>query len=523
MTGPRTRQELYDRIRESSKDEVILEEMIRLGFWPRAGSIPQDPGDEIRRKADLERQIAALRTEQARLGNVEALRRELHKRRLEASKQKQKETKERHERERLARAAAWKDHKTREILYLGKGVSGGLTRGAETNLAKLRARGLPELENARAVAQAIGVTVNELRFLAYQRRTTHKTHYVRFYIPKKTGGMRLISAPMPRLKRAQKWLADAVLAKVALDAAAHGFADDRSIVTNARPHLRADVVVNLDLKDFFPTITYERIKGMFRGLGYNEAVATILALLASEPETQEVELDGKTYFVATSKRRLPQGSPASPLITNVLCRRLDKRLRGAAKKIGFQYTRYADDLTFSARAKHAKTGKLLRAVRWLAAQEGFAEHEKKTRILRRGRRQEVTGVVVNEKLGVDRPTLRRFRALLHQLDKDGPVGKTWGNGNDVFASAIGFAAYVAMVDADKGRPLLEKARAAARKHGWKTPRRPVRPATPIARPAAPIAVTPAPQAPAVSHSPAPETPPEPPEGGTPKKKWWKIF
>jgi hypothetical protein len=520
MAGPRTRQELYDRIRESSKDEVILEEMVRLGFWPRQGTMPHDPADEIRRKGDLERQIAALRTEQSRLGNIEALKKELHKRRLEESKKKQKETKERRERERIERAAAWKERKTREIVYLGKGVSGGLTRGAETNAEKLRARGLPALETAQDVAKAIGVSVNELRFLAYQRRTALKTHYVRFCIPKKTGGMRLISAPMPRLKRAQRWLCDAILGKVTLDEAAHGFCEDRSIVSNARPHLGAQVVVNLDLKDFFPTITYERVKGMFRGLGYNEAVATIFALLATEPEIQEVELDGKTYYVATSKRRLPQGSPASPMITNVLCRRMDKRLRGAARKIGFEYTRYADDLTFSARTKPAKTGKLLRTVRWLVGQEGFSEHEKKTRILRRGRRQEVTGVVVNQKLSVDRPTLRRFRAFLYQLEKDGPAGKKWGQGEDVFASAIGFAAYVAMVDADKGRPLLEKARAAARKHGWKAPRRP-----PQAKPAPPVApAKPAQAAAGLAHTPPEDKPPEPPpEAGASKKKWWKIF
>src|SRR5262249_28009133 len=162
---------------------------------------------------------------------------------------------------------------------------------------------------------------------------------------------------------------------------AHGFRDDRSIVSNAKPHLSASVVVNLDLKDFFPTVTYERIKGMFRGLGYSESVATIFALLASEPEAQEVALDGRADFVASSKRRPPQGSRASPMVTNVLCRRLDRRLRGAARKLGFSYTRYADDLTFSAHAKPAKVGKLLRTVRWLVAQEGFAEHEKKTRIL----------------------------------------------------------------------------------------------------------------------------------------------
>lgn len=471
MSGdrPRTRQELYDRIRETSKDEVILEDMVRLGFWPRTGEIPQDPADEIRRRGDLERQIAALRTEQARLSNVEALRKELKRRRLLESKEKQKATKERRERERLARAAAWAEEKKRAIVHLGAGVSGGLSKGAPPNLEKLTALGLPRLATAAEVAAAMGIAVPELRFLAYARKVSQKTHYVRFTIPKKTGGARLISAPMPRLKRAQRWILDAVLAKVALEGPAHGFVVDRSIVTNARPHLGSQVVVNLDLRDFFPSLGFRRVKGMFEGLGYGEEVSTIFALLTTEPEIDEVELDGQTYFVATTARKLPQGSPASPAITNVVCRRLDKRLAGMARALGFTYTRYADDLTFSG-PKEAPVGKLLRQVRFVVGQEGFTAHEEKTRVLRRGRQQEVTGVVVNERPSIDRKELRRFRALLFQIGKDGPEGKRWGSSPDVFAAAMGFAAWVRMVDRTKGDVLLGEVRALAKKHGWTPPK-----------------------------------------------------
>ena len=173
---PKSRQELYDRIRESSKDEVILEDMIRLGFWPARGSIPLDPADEIRERADLERRIAALRTEQARLQNVEAIKQELRKRRLAESKTKQKETKLRHEAERIARAAAWADAKTRSITYLGPGVSGGLTNGAAGKSTVLGEAGLPVLETAADLAAAIGITIGELRFLSYARKTSQKTH-----------------------------------------------------------------------------------------------------------------------------------------------------------------------------------------------------------------------------------------------------------------------------------------------------------------------------------------------------------
>jgi RNA-directed DNA polymerase len=487
-----TRQELYDRIRESSKDEVILEEMVRLGFWPAAGQVPHDPADEIRRRGELQRQLDALRTEQARLGNVEAIKRELRKRRLEASKQRQEETKQRRERERIARAEAWKEKKKTEIGFLGPGVSGGLSAAAP-DADRLARQGLPVFRTAPEIAAALGVTVPELRFLAFSRRVAAVSHYQRFQIAKKTGGTRIISAPMPRLKAAQRWLLDEVLQRVEVHDAAHGFRKKRSIVSNARPHVGAGVVVNLDLSDFFPTVTYSRVKGVFRALGYGEQAATLFALLCTEPDVEEVELDGRRWFVATGARRLPQGAPTSPAITNVICRKLDRRIGGVAAKLGFVYTRYADDLTFSAKAPdHGDVGKLLRRLRWLIGQEGFAVHPKKTRILRRGRQQEVTGVVVNQRPNVDRATLRRFRALLFQLDKDGPKDKRWGGSSDVFASAIGYASYVAMVDPERGKELVARARQIAAKHGWQPKRVPPRAKPPARPPAAAAAHTPAP-------------------------------
>lgn len=507
------RQELYDRIRASSKDSVVLEEMIRLGFWPARGVIADDPAEEIHERAELERQLAAMRTEQSRLHNIEALKKALRQQRLAASKQKQKETKERRERERLARAAAWKEKQTREIVYLGKGVSGGLQHTA-SDAPKLARFGLPKLETPEQIATAMGLRVSDLRFLAYARTTSTVTHYVRFEIPKKTGGTRRISAPMARLKAAQHWLLENVLDKVSLHDAAHGFREGRSIVTNARPHVGAEVVLNVDLKDFFPTLAYNRIRGMFRGLGYGEAAATIFALLASEPEVDEVELDGQTFYIANGVRRLPQGAPTSPAITNIVCRRLDARLAGAAKKLGFTYTRYADDLTFSGPAA-ANTGKMLHQLRFIVGAEGFSEHPTKTRVLRRGARQEVTGVVVNQQLGVDRQTLRKFRALLFQIGKDGPAGKSWGASPDLFASAIGYANFVRMVDPTKGEALLARAKELAAKHGWQPPKRPPpKPPTGGGSSGGPV---PEPPAPAPVETPAPEAPP------AKKKKWWQIF
>jgi retron-type reverse transcriptase len=334
---------------------------------------------------------------------------------------------------------------------------------------------------------------------------------VRFQVPKKSGGVRLISAPMPRLKAVQHWILRHILEKVALHECAHGFRAGRSIVTNARPHVGAETVVNLDLQDFFPTITYRRVKGLYRSFGYSEAAATILGLLCTEPATEEVELDGRKYFVATGARHLPQGAPTSPAVTNALCRRLDRRLLKLAGELGFTYTRYADDLTFSASGENLRhLSGVLAGVKSIVEHEGFAVHPEKTRVLRRSRQQEVTGIVVNSRANVSRQELRRFRATLYQIEKDGPAGKSWGHSQDVIASIQGFANFVYMVNPEKGAELQQRVRAIVEKYDWQpakfTPRPAARPSNRQGQSTPPSAGNDAGQTPA-----------------PPTKKWWKLW
>jgi hypothetical protein len=545
---PKNRQDLYERIQKTSKDAVVLDEMIRHGFWPERGTLPQDPADELHRRAELQKRLSELRAELVLHRNEAALKAELRRKRLEASKKKQAETKARHESERKERAARWQEKKAKEIVYLGDGVSGGLGK-KESDDAALAKRGLPVLRSAADVARAADVSIGQLRFLCFARRVSRVSHYRSFKIKKKTGGERLISAPMPRLKKLQRWILESVLDKVALHANAHGFRHGRSILSNAAPHAGAGVVVNVDLKDFFPSIRYGRVKGMFRWLGYSEEVATIFALACTATEADEVVLDGVRWFVATSVRRLPQGAPTSPAITNVLCDRLDRRLTNAATKLGFVYTRYADDLSFSAKpggGEAPDVGRLLRRVKWLVAKDGLEVHPKKTRVLRRGRRQEVTGLVVNSaQVAVPRADLRRFRALLQQIEKHGPKGKRWGDSEDVLASIDGFANYVLMIDKVKGGKLKARVAAIHLKHNYvkpaPPPKKPAAPAPRIAPIPPPMAAPPTsapPRAPASLPGPTPPSPtppsstphpttgppPTPPTDGPPKKKpWWKLW
>ncbi|MET0351280.1 MAG: reverse transcriptase family protein, partial [Rhizobacter sp.] len=342
--------------------------------------------------------------------------------------------------------------------YLGAGVSGGLQAPAAEGRALTP--GLPPLASPLALAQAMGIALPELKFLCFHREVARTTHYRRFTLPKKTGGERTISAPMPRLKRAQYWVLDNLLAKVPLHAAAHGFVPGRGIVSNAAPHTGKAVVINLDLKDFFPSVTYPRIKGVFRGLGYGEHVATTLALLCSENATDELEVDGERFFVGGKGRDrvLPQGAPTSPMLTNILCRRLDRRLQGLADKLGFTYTRYADDLTFSATPEAGEqVGRLLRQVHHVLRDEGFTPHPDKQRVMRASSRQEVTGIVVNEKPSVSRTERRRLRAALHTARHKGLEAATWHGQPATRDTLVGYARFVQMVDARQGAALLPRA------------------------------------------------------------------
>lgn len=455
MSAGLTRQQLYDRIRATSKEEYILEEMVRLGFWPKNDQAPSVPETIIRQEGELRRELNQLITEQQKYRNKQQLLTDMRKARMAKAKEKRAETKKRNEEKRAQRAAAWAEEKNKTIVYLGEDVSAGLNK-TTSNTTQLEHFGLPVLHDALQLSTAMGITLGKLRFLAFNRKVGTISHYKRFYLPKKSGGRRLISAPMPQLKAAQYWILENILYKIPNSDAAHGFVPGKSIVTNATHHVGQDVVINIDLKDFFPTIEYKRVKGLFIKLGYSEQLATVLGLLCTEPEVDQVALDGKAYFVASTARHLPQGAPCSPAITNLICYKLDKRFTGLAAKFGYTYTRYADDMTFSTKGEPAdKIGQLLWAVKKVVKEEGFNLHPDKLKVMRKGDKREVTGIVVNEKLSLDRDTLRKFRALLHQISISGLQNKKWGNGN-LISSMEGFANYVAMVKPATGQQLKDK-------------------------------------------------------------------
>ena len=456
----RSQEEIRKSVTELGRERFILQEMQRFGFWPKDTEEPSVALEILDREDQLRKKLRKLTQERHAQKSTKVQLQRLRKERMQAAKQKRAETKARREEERRARAAAWKEKQAREITYLGESVSHGLSN-READPERLGANNLPSFSSLEALAAAMELSVSKLRWLSYNRKVSETSHYRKFQLPKKSGGTREISAPMPLLKRTQNWVLENILYRVPVTASAHGFVPERGILTNALPHVGKTLVVNMDLQNFFPTITYPRVKGLFRQLGYSEQFATVFALLCTEPETDHVRADGKAFYVQTGRRTLPQGAPGSPAITNLICRRLDARLSGVAAKFGMTYTRYADDLTFSGDdAEHGPVvGKLLWQVRQIIKDEKFVVHPAKTRVQRKGARREVTGIVVNEKPNIARKKLRRFRAVLHQIDRNGPAGKTWGNGGRLFPALHGYAAHVNLVRPDLGPKLLAQVEA----------------------------------------------------------------
>lgn len=233
------------------------------------------------------------------------------------------------------------------------------------------------------------------------------THYWIKDIPKRGGGVRRLCAPKPRLKAVQRRILREILDKVPMHPAATGFRRGRDVVANAAPHVGKSVVLCYDLRDFFPSIRRRRVAAFFQWLGYHPKVARILSFLC----TAKVDWTG---FV------LPQGAPTSPALANAICYRMDCRLAGLARRFGAAYTRYADDMTFSGDETFKRgLSRFIPRAEKIIHSEGFHLHHGKRRFMRRGDRQRVTGLVVNQKLSVPRDEYDRLKAILHNAAKSG--------------------------------------------------------------------------------------------------------
>lgn len=230
-----------------------------------------------------------------------------------------------------------------------------------------------------------------------------KKRYKHFTIPKKSGGVRDISAPVKGLKCMLTYLNVVLQAMYEPSDAAMGFVPGRSIADNAAVHVGKYYVFNTDLKDFFPSIHQARIWKVLqlKPFSLNEDLASVIAGLCC-------------MLDANGNGVLPQGSPCSPILTNIICRQLDRRLSGLAKRFNLRYTRYADDITFSSDYNvFHDDGEFMTEFKRIIADQHFIFNDKKTRLQKRNQRQEVTGLVVNDKVNVVREYVRDIRNLLY--------------------------------------------------------------------------------------------------------------
>lgn len=260
--------------------------------------------------------------------------------------------------------------------------------------------------------------------------------YTTFTVKKKSGGNRTIYAPQKGLKEFQKAL-NTILQNVhEPHKAATGFVLNKSIVDNAKVHVGQIYVYNLDLKDFFPSVDKSRVWGRLLIAPFNlntsderKKIANMIAVLSCTP--MEVERFINNKWIKTTTSVLPQGAPTSPTLTNAICEKMDNRLAAVAKRFGLNYTRYADDITFS--AKHniyevapnafekifTSNSTFDKEVRRIISDQNFHVNETKVRLQKEGYRQEVTGLIVNDKVNVTRRYVKQLRQWLYYWETYG--------------------------------------------------------------------------------------------------------
>jgi RNA-directed DNA polymerase len=271
-----------------------------------------------------------------------------------------------------------------------------------------------ELKSPYDVAQLLQVSYEYLIYYIY--RTPHDYRYTKFQVPKKSRGYRTIHSPNGSLGIVQRKLSQVLYAVYRPRPSVHGFATSRSIITNAKAHVGKKFILNLDIKDFFGSINFGRVRGLFMGKPYelDKKVATILAQICCFDD------------------KLPQGAPTSPIVSNLICAKMDSELQRFSREPGLFYTRYADDITLSSNRqelpvslvssyeKGSSKVVLGDELRGIIERNGFRINEAKVRLsYNKTQRQEVTGLIVNQTVNVSRKYVRNIDGALHAWEKYG--------------------------------------------------------------------------------------------------------
>ena len=291
-------------------------------------------------------------------------------------------------------------------------------------------------------------------------------HYHRTWLPKRSGGFRLIEIPKVRIKAVQRRVLRRILDAIPAHACAEGFVRGRSALSHAGRHAGQAAVLCLDLEDFFTSIPYARVFHVFRAAGYPGPVARVLAGVCTTalPPAEFARCPRPDDAAALARYRrlrqsaliqhLPQGAPTSPALANLCALGLDRRLAGAAAASGAEYSRYADDLAFSGDAAFARgTLGFATLAAAIALDEGFEVNFRKTRSMRRASRQHLCGLVVNERPNLPRRDYDRLKAVLTNCQRHGPGGQNRGGHSDFRAHLQGRVAWLEAVAPARGAKL----------------------------------------------------------------------
>jgi hypothetical protein len=323
--------------------------------------------------------------------------------------------------------------------------------------------GLPHLTTPAQLADWLKIPLGKLAWLTGRYWETRRpmsakqAHYHFRWRKKRSGGYRLIESPKTELRRIQQQILRGILDKVPPHAQAHGFVQGRSIRTNAEPHVGKRVIVKFDLENFYASLKFSRVVAIYRSLGFSREVGLWLARLTTSmiPWSLEPPEPGWNEIEAYQGRHLPQGAATSPALANLSAYALDVRLAGLAAKYGADYTRYADDLTFSAHGKTVPALKeLIPLIEKVVRDERFRTNKEKRKVVRRNQRQVVAGVVVNDRLSAPRPEYDRLKAILHNCIKLGPRSQNRANHADFAGHLLGRIAHVRHLNPHKGAKLL---------------------------------------------------------------------
>ena len=323
---------------------------------------------------------------------------------------------------------------------------------------------VPALATTGELARWLGVGVSELVVLADRRGLSRNAvderwrHYRYRWVPKQSGGVRLIEAPKLRLRTVQRYLLDDIIAHIPPHDACHGFRAGRSVRSFAAPHVGREVVVRLDLHSFFASVFAPRVAAILRAAGYPDGVARTMAALCTHATPRDVLAGVRLDATETARLRtphLPQGAPTSGALANLAAFGLDVRVAAFAQSIGAVYTRYADDLAISGGRELAqRSSSIIAGVAAIAHDEGFSVNFRKTRVMVRAGRQRIAGVVVNDKLSVARDDIDRLRATLHNCIRTTPAAQNRDGHADFRAHLLGRISWVRSLDPRKGAKLL---------------------------------------------------------------------